>query len=269
MSEHFITVPGTQIKTKWELVTPDIARRFLLANTENRNKRDKHLARMVKDMKEEIFQTTHQGIAFDENGIMVDGQHRCQAIIISGKSQWLLVTVGLPAESRRVVDAGAKRAAHDFMTGKNKGTQAAAIRILLATENLNGVISSASLHNEMGMITAAEIQENWTTWPDAEELSQLAHHASKNVATCGPSPLLAAALLYPKTAVEFLKGLVEMTGLDKDDPRLALLRYRGGAARIQTPNSAYAAIKAAKAFSEGRKLSVLRFRTDEIQRVLD
>lgn len=269
MSEHYVQIPGTQIKTKWELVTPDTARRWLLANTENRNKRDKHVAKLAKDMKSGLYQTHHQGVAFDENGILIDGQHRLQAIIISKEAQWMLVTVGLPTEARQYIDGGAKRTAHDFMPGKNKSAKAAAIRILLAIDRANGKFSAASLNNDMQMITAAEVQDNWSAWSDIDELSGLAMHAATNVATCGPSPLLAAALLYPKTAVEFLKGLIEMSGMEKDDPRLALIKYRGGEKRIQTPVSAYAAIKAAKAFSEGKKMTVLRFRTDEVQKVLD
>jgi hypothetical protein len=76
MAEKFVQIPGTDIKTQWVLVSPDIAKRYLESNTKNRNMRDKHIARLVKDMKEGIYTTHHQGVAFDEDNILVDGQHR-------------------------------------------------------------------------------------------------------------------------------------------------------------------------------------------------
>ena len=104
MNDGFSTIPGSKIETRWTLVTPTMAEDMLKDNTENRTLRPKHVDRLVKDMREDRFLTTHQGIAFDERGKLIDGQHRLHAIRNSRIAQWVLVTIGLPDLSRRVVD---------------------------------------------------------------------------------------------------------------------------------------------------------------------
>lgn len=257
-------IPGSEIETRWVLVTPEIAKLYLVANTENRNQRLKHIDRLVSDMTEDRFLITHQGIAFDENGEMIDGQHRCEAIIESGKNQWMLVTTGLPSEAKRVIDGGAKRAAHDFMPGKFKALRAGGIRIMLAIEACGYEFTGGELAFQAQQVTSAAIQENWDTFHNEfDEMCHLAHHAAKSVATCGPSALLAAGLQFPSTAKEFLVGLAAMTGLEAGDPRLALLKFRGGPKRIQTSTAAVVALKAAKALNEGKQINVLRYSPNE------
>ena len=269
----WITIPGTDIKSKWVLVTPQIAKHYLESNINNRNKRDKHVARLAKDMSAEPsrYRITHMGVAFDEDGIMIDGQHRLHAIILSGTNQWLLVTVNLEAEAKRVIDTGAKRGVADFMPGQFKSIRGAGIRIALACINMGGEITANTLAAGVQQITNAQIQENWNTFFDSdEEMTQMCHlagQAARNVATCGPASLLAAGIMYEQTAKEFLTGIVTMTGLEHGDPRLALLKYRGGERRVQTPAAAFASLKCAKAFAESRKINVLRFSTAEVLKI--
>lgn len=261
-----ITVPGTKIETEWMEVTPEIAKIFLDVNTANRAKRDKHVFRIASDMEQGMFHITHQGIAFDEDGVMLDGQHRCQAIILSEKPQWMLVTTGLPVKAKKVVDGGAKRKAADFMPGAFRDLKAAAIRIVMGIEYMGGAFSANSLANSVQQVTSAAIQENWDRWGDLTELAHLASQANRNVAI-GPAGLLAAAMLHPKTGKEFLTGIVSMTGLEYGDPRLALLKFRNSGKRVQTPYAAFAAIKTAKAFDCGKRMNVLRFGPTEVQKV--
>lgn len=263
MNDGFSTIPGSKIETRWTLVTPTMAEDMLKDNTENRTLRPKHVDRLVKDMREDRFLTTHQGIAFDERGKLIDGQHRLHAIRNSRIAQWVLVTIGLPDLSRRVVDGGAKRRAHDFMPGKFKQVRSSAIRYMLAIELTGNEFSVNTLYNTIQQVTPAAIQDAWDDWDDIEKLAARAHHASGNVHVCGPSSLLTGALLYPETAMEFLDGLDAMTGLDQGDPRLALLKFRGKSARISTPATFFLAAKSAKAFNHGKAINVLRFNNAE------
>jgi len=256
-------IPGSKIQSRWTLVTPDLAKLYMVANVDNRTMRAKHLDRIVDDMNNERFFTTHQGIAFDEDGKMIDGQHRCQAIIASGKGQWLLVTTGLPPQSQRVIDGGAKRAAHDMMPGKFKTVRSAAIRAYLAIDYCNGEFTGSQLSFAIQQITAAAIQEAWDDFDGIEELASIAVEAARNVATCGGSSLLVAGLVYPDTAREFLEGIRTMSGLETGDPRLALLKFRGGVKRMQSSTAAVVCIKAAKALNKGRPLTVMRFSATE------
>lgn len=267
MSREPNELPDTKVKSAWTLITPDRAKMFLVANSDNRSQRVKHIDRIVDDMNNERFVVTHQGIAFDEDGKLIDGQHRLQAIIESGKAQWMLVTTGLPPLSKRVIDAGAKRTAHDFMPGKFKSSRASGLRLVLAVDYNGGEFTIGSLAFGLQQVTAAAIQEAWDDFDGIEEIAHLAQEASRNVITCGPSPLIAAGLLYGSTAKEFLSGLKAMTGLEEGDPRLALIKFRGGGQRIQQPTAAFVAIKAAKAFNQGRKMNIIRFSSIEKLRV--
>lgn len=76
--------------------------------------------------------------------------------------------------------------------------------------------------------------------------------------------MLASGLCFPGTAEEFLNGVWHMTGLEPGDPRLALLKFRGGPKRLQSSTAAFVAIKAAKAFSEGKQMNLLRFSPNEM-----
>lgn len=256
------TIPGTKIKTAWVWVTPDRAKVYLVQNTDNRTQRIKHIDRLVDDMKNDRWAVTHQGFAFDEKGKMIDGQHRCQAIIESGEAQWVQVTTGLPSMARQVIDGGAKRAVHDFMPGRFKAIRSSGLKLILSVDFNGGEFTIGSLAFGLQQVTASAIQEAWDDFDGIEELAQLANEASRNV-IFGPSPLLAGALLYPDTAKEFLTGIKAMTGLEDGDPRLALLKFKGGSKQIQQPTAAFVAIKAAKAFAHGKKMGIVRFSSIE------
>jgi hypothetical protein len=52
---------------------------------------------------------THQGIAFDEFGNLIDGQHRLHAIVKSGKTITCLVSFGVHVDAVSVIDRGLRR----------------------------------------------------------------------------------------------------------------------------------------------------------------
>jgi len=86
------------IHSEWETITPDAAvaylervhpehqRKFTISRAEN----------WAMAMRGHQWMVTHQGIAFDDQGHLIDGQHRLYAIKITGLDQKMLVTRGLP-----------------------------------------------------------------------------------------------------------------------------------------------------------------------------
>jgi len=102
-------------KTKLVLVTPAKATEWLQNNTKNRRLRPRYVERLASDMTSGKYIATHQGVAFGTDGILVDGQHRLEAIVLSGTSQWLLVTTDLPPQALLVVDDGVKRSMADVV----------------------------------------------------------------------------------------------------------------------------------------------------------
>lgn len=95
------------------LITPELASALLLHNKNNRNLRPMLVRQYAEDMRQGNFHMTHQGIAFYENGDLADGQHRLHAIVESGVSVWLQVTIGEKVTGH--IDIGAKRTELDAL----------------------------------------------------------------------------------------------------------------------------------------------------------
>jgi hypothetical protein len=101
----------TQIKT----VTPDEAAEMLSKNTRNRPLRPSHVRKLAREMTAGRFKLTHQGIAFNCDGTLLDGQHRLAAIVMAGTPQVLMVTTGVDSGAVMVIDEHAKRTPFDGM----------------------------------------------------------------------------------------------------------------------------------------------------------
>lgn len=68
--------------TRVTTITPDMARQMLMSNMKcNRPVQKATVHSYARMMKSGRWNLTHQGIAFDENGELVDGQHRLNAVI--------------------------------------------------------------------------------------------------------------------------------------------------------------------------------------------
>lgn len=103
------------IETKMENITPDMAREYLKHNSRNRKIKPKTVEAYMRDILRGKFIATHQGIGFDANGELLDGQHRLLAISMAGKTVPMMVTRGLPREAVSVVDRGVSRSVKDVM----------------------------------------------------------------------------------------------------------------------------------------------------------
>jgi hypothetical protein len=115
------TVGGPSgVTVEWMEVGPNLAKAWLGKNPSNRRLRVSTVSAFAADMRSGNWLETHQGIAIDEDGNLVDGQHRLQAIVESGCTVRLLVTRGLPVavKGKRIktmdaVDRGAQRSLAD------------------------------------------------------------------------------------------------------------------------------------------------------------
>ena len=97
------------MQTKLMTITPKLAAEFLAQNYNNRPVSRAAVEEHIKNLKAGKFFATHQGIAFDEDGRLRDGQTRLLAIMESGISAKMLVTTGLAAEAVLAIDDGRRR----------------------------------------------------------------------------------------------------------------------------------------------------------------
>ena len=101
-------------KQVWEDVTPAKAAAWLLKNVCNRPPKPAKIALWAEEMSREEWEQTHQGIAFDEDGNLMDGQNRLSAVVASGTTQRMSVTRGLKAKVFGKIDDGIARSGSDL-----------------------------------------------------------------------------------------------------------------------------------------------------------
>jgi len=104
-----------KVETKMQVITPKEATRIIeKSNIDNRKVRLHHVEWFSNLIKNGEWVLTHQGIAFDVNGRLVDGQHRMLAIAKSGIDTPILVTRNLKEEAYNAIDTHSKRSVADI-----------------------------------------------------------------------------------------------------------------------------------------------------------
>lgn len=95
------------------VVTPELARIFLEKNTKNRKVRTSHVKDLASAILRGEWKVTHQGIAIGVDGTMIDGQHRCLAVVASNTPVEMMVAYDCAADIFSVTDNGAVRTMSD------------------------------------------------------------------------------------------------------------------------------------------------------------
>lgn len=124
-------------------------------NRGNRNLVSGRIQRYAQEVFDGYWETTHQGIAFDEDGYLIDGQHRLSAIVKA--NEWavrdglppiaptLMVTEGVPRSAFYLVDAGLARQASQFLSGKYTTQRGGMARTILGLVKDGGSANIATL----------------------------------------------------------------------------------------------------------------------------
>lgn len=86
-------------------VTPQLASSWLgECNTHNRHVVEAHVNRLARDMKAGRWILTHQGIAFSPNRVLLDGQHRLWAVVMSETTVPMRVFFNQPEGTLPAID---------------------------------------------------------------------------------------------------------------------------------------------------------------------
>lgn len=99
-----------------ETITPELATRYLASNIKNRSVRKQEVEAYAREIKRGTFALTHQGIAFDDSGHLIDGQHRLMAIATAGIPVQMVVARGVVPRAFSVIDRGASRTMRDVVS---------------------------------------------------------------------------------------------------------------------------------------------------------
>lgn len=127
------------VESEIRTITPTEAQIMLATMPEDGNRKLKvsHAETLAGLILSDNWLVTHQGIAFDRSGRLIDGQHRLTAITIADRPVELMVTLGLDQESMDAVDRGTTRTIADLMRlthGVNGGTLITAVCRVLQRE---------------------------------------------------------------------------------------------------------------------------------------
>lgn len=95
-------------------VTPEVAATWLRLNRSNRPLRKQTIERLAKMMTRGEFKADHPDhVMFDEQGWLINGQHRLHAIVRSQTTQEMRVLRHVPREMAHVIDIGIRRTIED------------------------------------------------------------------------------------------------------------------------------------------------------------
>lgn len=128
---HAPKIDVTMLPNGWGVaiidVTPDLALEMLARNYEDQRHQKAHLVRkLASDITGGRWELTHQGIAFDMDGTLYDGQHRLQAVVTADKPASMLVFFGVgkagETKEAEVIDTHGTRTLYDAATMRGTGT---------------------------------------------------------------------------------------------------------------------------------------------------
>lgn len=99
-----------------EMIGPEQAESMLLKNTRNRNIIQRQVRFLSNEMRIGNWKLTNNGIGFDSEGSLIDGQHRLLAVIDAQVTVPMLVCRKMAADTMTVIDKNKVRSlSHDML----------------------------------------------------------------------------------------------------------------------------------------------------------
>lgn len=236
---HAVSVNGTRPSPTAELVTitPDLAAGWLDRNTNNRNVRPRKVSTYAAEILRGDWVVTGEGVKFDWDGRLIDGQHRLMAVVEADAPVQMFVFHGLAPDAQLVLDTGTKRTAADALkfagvTGCGLIQLAAAARIgILWTDGLYKRSGSGANSSDRD-ITSTEVVDWVAANPDAIRACARADLVRKSTGISA-SVLGFAWLLFARIdeddAERFFADVTNMRTTGQGDPIFTLLRRIRGA----------------------------------------
>ncbi len=208
-------------------VTPQMANQWLNEhNTHNRPLYERTIDVYALDMKRKFWTLNHQGICFDEEGTLLDGQHRLAAVIRSGKTIPMYVFRGMPKQysadgnmfdTQMTIDDIKKRSVGDKLSlslgMENANLKAAMIAVII------NICTGKSGRLSPGIV--AEVYETYK-----EEIESVVKNRSQGkglVVAPALGGFAFAAKPYKEETMKFEIGYFTGVNLAKDSP---ILVYR-------------------------------------------
>ncbi|MBO0813251.1 MAG: hypothetical protein J2P23_14575 [Microlunatus sp.] len=259
------------MRSRVQTITPEKAAEMLEANTANRPLSKSIVRTFAEAMKRGDWKVTHQGVAIDTNGVLVDGQHRLAAVIEADMPVEMTVFTQVPADTFDVLDTGKRRNAADVLAieGEQSTHQLAAmLRSVWLYDNRRDMHWSgggASVSNQ-------QILETLEANPRVRDYvvigERLANEVGMIKSAGGAASYLVSRVNSQKKLEPWFEGVIDGAGLQKGDARLRFRNHmlslaRREAAEVRrrrdTREHVGLYLTAFNAWAVGEQLSRLRF----------
>lgn len=272
------------MKARVEKVSPSLARKWLERSEEfsQRGLRKKRIEKLVHAIQSGQWQVTHQGIALNDDGIVLDGQHRLHAIIQADETVQVLVMRGVSDEAFHSIDTGASRTPADSLkiAGYNDtNVLAAVVKSLLVYDRVVGTIANewATLDRNTTTADILEYLDDHDRREAAIQSVKTGRMIAGAVSRFGSTTPIAAVQLIlkthptdigPDTIAEFNARLMDGVMLPSRSPILALRRwlvsdtgYVNVSGSIRRPVTMSILVKAMNDYALGieRSISIFRY----------
>lgn len=247
-------------------ITPDMAKKLLAGNDNNRPMSERHVTVLAGAMKRGEWMLTGESIKLADDGTLLDGQHRLAAIVQSNTAVPMTIVKGVDKAAFHVIDTNSKpRGAADIMAiggEKNPLVLAAAARLIKNWEYDPDFTIATHVW------TPAELEDVVIRHPELRAFTDSKGALSKMLP---PSYITAFKYLFSRInareAAHFMDRLATGVGLEKNNPILLLrdLLIANKSARSKYAKKIIAAvvIKAFNYHLAGASPSRLEWRKDE------
>lgn len=175
----------SKMVTKVEMITPEKAKSILEKNTINRKLDQRRVSFYSEQMLKGNWVLTHEGIALDKFGRLIDGQHRLSGIVESNVAQNMLVTYNMSEDVITKINKGKSRSITDdfnIKNIKNAKIVSVGIRDFLKMEKLNKGVIDSKLNYSKNTYSADEVMDRYNSdWSFFDEIATLSmHYYNKN-----------------------------------------------------------------------------------------
>ncbi|WNY15191.1 hypothetical protein SEA_MACGULLY_87 [Rhodococcus phage MacGully] len=262
---NYTTDEGSKIRVTLADLTADDAKTLLESNTDNRKLRRAKVDEYRRAIERGDFLFNGDAIRISDEHVMLDGQHRLEALAQTDKTITMLIVEGLPSEARETIDVGATRTAANLLEfGEDRQTNAV---------NIAALGRAALIMQDQPMPSKLEVVQ--FVHQHREELErayrQGAHVIESSPLKGGTTPYALAAWLIgqreedPEVIEFFFRKLASGEGLFHGDPILSLRnRLVGtppsteGGSRHRYMKNSWLFLRAWNAWATGQELTVIR-----------
>lgn len=221
-----LLTPYGWVTVEFATITPQVAAALIENKAQNRTPNARHVENIASAIRNGEFEFNGESVIVDQNGKLIDGQHRCLAVIDAGQSIDALIVRGIRNKAFATIDQAAKRTPGQVLTmdGVPDGNNVAAtVRLVEAYKrgvpmwDLSQFRPSPAYIKERVAFYGALQPDMAAAWPVVAQL--------------GGSKSYYAALHYlfaekdRVRAEQFFTVLAHGEGLSSGDPILALRNY--------------------------------------------